>query len=220
MDVFEAIRLRRSIRKYKDKEVPWDNIVTILQAGKYTPSAGNLQNWKFIAVKIDAKRTAIAKACMQQEWMENAPVYIVVIGEPKKAERFYGVRGSRLYTVQQCGAAIQTMMLTATSLGLGSCWVGAFDEYEIRRILGLPEDVNVQGIITIGHSDEQPDAPPKLRLEHLMYFDKWFGRLEYPKTYIGWWSVFNKRTVDETKKLAKKVHKKVKEKVSEKMSKN
>ena len=64
MEVFDAIRSRRSIRKYKDKQVPWDNIVTIMQAGKYAPSAGNLQNWKFIVVKEDAKREAVAKACL------------------------------------------------------------------------------------------------------------------------------------------------------------
>ena len=84
MEVFDAIRTRRSIRKFKDKQVPWDNIVTIMQAGKYAPSAGNLQNWKFIHVKSDEKRKAIVNACMQQEWMEVAPVYIVVVAEPKK----------------------------------------------------------------------------------------------------------------------------------------
>ena len=113
MDVFEAIRTRRSIRKYKDKPVPWDNIVTIMQAGKYAPSAGNLQNWKFIYVKTDDKRSAIAKACLGQEWMEIAPVFIVVVAEPEKAERHYGTRGARLYTTQACAAAIQNMLLIA-----------------------------------------------------------------------------------------------------------
>ena len=106
MDVFEAIRTRRSIRKYKDQQVPWDNVVTILHAGRYAPSAGNLQNWKFITVKSDAKRIAIAKACLQQEWMETSPVFIVIVAEPAQAERYYGTRGARLYTIQGCAAAI------------------------------------------------------------------------------------------------------------------
>ena len=173
MDVFEAIRTRRSIRKYKDKQVPWDNVITILQAGKYAPSAGNLQNWKFIVVKSDAKRKAITKACLQQEWMEQAPVFIVVVSEPKKAERFYGTRGARLYTLQGCAASIENMLLTAHSLGLGSCWVGAFDEHEIWTILGLPEESSVQGVVTIGYADEVPQAPPKYRIEHMMFFEKW-----------------------------------------------
>jgi len=219
MDVFDAIRTRRSIRKYKDQEVPWDNIVTILQAGKYAPSAGNLQNWKFIVVKNDAKRKTIAKACLEQEWMEIPPIHIVVVAEPMKAERHYGTRGARLYTIQGCAAAIENMLLTAHSLGLGSCWVGAFDEDEIWRVLGLPEECSVQGIITIGYADETPQPPPKHRIEHIMFFDKWWGRLETPKTYLGWLSEANMRAVDQGKKIAKKIHKKVKEKIKKRLNK-
>lgn len=219
MEVFEAIRTRRSIRKYKDKQVSWDNIVTIMQAGKYAPSAGNLQNWKFIVVKDDAKRKAIAKACMQQEWMEIAPVYIVVVAEPEKAERYYGTRGARLYTIQGCAAAMENMLLTAHSLGLGACWIGAFDEDEIFNILTLPEEKSVQGIITIGYADENPEPPPKYRIEHMVFFDKWWGRIQYPRTHLGWWSVANENAVYEGKKFLKKTHKKIKEHVKKKLKK-
>ena len=219
MDVFECIRTRRSIRKYKDKQVPWDNIVTILQAGKYAPSAGNLQNWKFIVVKGDAKRNAIAKACLDQEWIETAPIHIVMIGEPQKAERYYGARGRRLYTIQGVAAAVENMLLTAHSLGLGSCWIGAFDDDELRRIVGLPEQVDVHAVVVVGYADENPEVPPKNRIEHVMYFEKWWGRVESPKTHIGWWSHYNKRIVDETRKLAQKTGKKIKEKVKQKLGK-
>jgi len=213
MEVFDAIRTRRSIRKYQDKQVPWDNVVTILEAGKYAPSAGNLQNWKFIVVKNDAKRKAVSKACLQQDWMEQAPVLIVVVAEPKKAERYYGTRGSRLYTLQACAAAIENMLLTAHSLGLGSCWIGAFDEHELWTVLGLPEDVSVQGILTIGYADENPEQPPKSRIEHVMFFEKWWGRIESPKTHLGYWSAFNMKAVDQGKKAVKKFQDKVKEKL-------
>ncbi|MBW2977135.1 nitroreductase family protein [Candidatus Woesearchaeota archaeon] len=213
MEVFEAIRTRRSIRKYKDKQVPWDNIVTIMEAGKYAPSAGNMQNWKFLVVKSDAKRKAITKACLQQEWMETAPVFIVIVAEPEKAERYYGTRGARLYTIQGCAAAMENMLLTAHSLGLGACWVGAFDEDEIWRVLGIPEEKSIQAVMVIGYADEAPEPPPKYRIEHMMFFEKWWGRLEAPKTHLGWWSAYNARMVDEGKKLAKKVHNKVKEKL-------
>ena len=219
MEVFEAIRTRRSIRKYKDKPVPFDDIVTIMQAGKYAPSAGNLQNWKFIHVKTDEKREAIAKACMGQDWMEQAPVFIVVIAEPEKAERYYGTRGARLYTIQGCAAAIENMLLTAHSLGLGSCWVGAFDEDEIWSILSLPEEKTVQAVITIGYSDETPEPPPKYRIEHVTFAEKWWGRVESPKSHLGWWSLYNKKMVDEGKKLVKKTGKKLKEHVKKKLKK-
>ncbi len=218
MDVFECIKTRRSIRKYKDKQVPFDNIATIMQAGKYAPSAGNLQSWKFIVVKDDGKRKGIAEACLQQWWMEQAPIHIVVLGEPEKMERFYGSRGRRLYMIQCIAAAVENMLLTAHSLGLGACWVGAFDEDTIRGLLSLPEQVDVHAVITIGYADENPEPPPKYRIEHMMFFEKWWGRVEGPKTHIGWWSLYNERIAKEGKKLINKTGKKVKEKVKKKVS--
>jgi len=200
-------------------EVPWDNIVTIMQAGKYAPSAGNLQNWKFIVVKNDDKRQAISKACLQQEWMELAPIFIVVVAEPEKMERYYGTRGARLYTIQGCAAAIENMLLTAHSLGLGSCWIGAFDEDEIWRILNLPEEKSVQAVIPIGYADETSESPPKYRIEHMMFFEKWWGRLEPHKTHLGWWSKSNEKMVHSGKKILKKTGKKIKEHIKKKMSK-
>lgn len=218
MEVFDCIRTRRSIRKYKDKPVPWEMVVEIMQAGKYAPVAGNVFNIKFIVVKNEEKRGAIAEACVQQYWMQDAPIHIVVCGEPEKAERFYGIRGVRLYTIQAAAAAIENMLLTAHSLGLGGCWVGAFDEEEIRRLCNLPEIVNVQAIVTIGYADEVPTPPPKYRIEHAMFFEKWWGRIEGPKTGVGMWSPYIKHAVTETHKHIKKHSKKLVEKVKEKFS--
>src|SRR3989344_4773124 len=217
--LFEIIRTRRSIRKYKEKAVPWDNVVEILQAAKYAPFAGNILNCKFIVVKNEEKRKSIAEASVQQYWMQDAPIHIVVVGEPEKAERYYGTRGARLYTIQGAAAAIENMLLTAHSLGLGSCWVGAFDEEEIRRLCNLPEHVNVQGIVTIGYADETPQAPPKHRIEHVMFFEKWYGRIEGPKTGLGYWSPYIQHAVTETHKHIKKHGKKLVEKVKEKFKK-
>ena len=219
MDVFDCIRTRRSIRKYKDRQVPWDNIVEILQAGKYAPFAGNILNCKFIVVKDEDKRRAIAEASSQQYWMQDAPIHIVVVGEPEKAERYYGTRGVRLYTIQGIAAAIENMLLTAHSLGLGSCWVGAFDEHEIRRLCNLPEHVDVHAIITIGYADESPEPPPKYRIEHIMFFEKWWGRIEGPKTGIGMWSPYIKSAVTRTHKNIKKHGKKIVDKVKERLKK-
>ena len=219
MDVFDCIRTRRSIRKYKAEQVPWELVVEILQAGKYAPFAGNIFNVKFIVVKSEAKRKAIAEASVQQYWMQDAPIHIVIAGEPEKAERYYGTRGTRLYTIQGAAAAIENMLLTAHSLGLGSCWVGAFDEEEVRRICNMPEHVNVQGIVTIGYADENPTMPPKYRIEHAMFFEKWWGRIEGPKTGLGYWSPYIKHAVTQTHKSIKKHSKKLVEKVKEKLKK-
>ena len=219
MDVFDCIRTRRYIRKYKDKPVPWELVVEILQAGKYAPFAGNNFNCKFIVVKNEEKRKGIAEACVQQYWMQYATIQIVIVGEPEKAERYYGARGARIYTIQGCAAAIQNMLLTAHSIGLGSCWVGAFDEEEVRRICNMPEHVNVQAVVTIGYSDEAPTPPPKYRIEHIMFFEKWWGRIEGPKTGLGMWSPYIKKGVTETRKIIKKHTKKVVDKVKEKLKK-
>ena len=213
MEVFDCIRTRRSIRKYKDQPVPWDNIIEILQAGKYAPFAGNILNCKFIVVKNESKRRAIAEACSQQYWMQDAPIHIVVVGEPEKLERYYGTRGVRLYTIQAAGAAIQNMILTAHALGLGACWVGAFDEGEIRALCNMPEHLNIQGVITVGYADETPTPPPKYRIEHIMFFERWWGRIEGPKTGIGMWSPYIQKAVKETHKRIKKHIEKVRGKM-------
>src|SRR3989338_7750896 len=100
MDTIECIKTRRSIRKYTSEAVEWEKVTLCIEAAKSAPSAGNLQNWKFVVVKQDAKRQAIAEACLQQYWMSQAPVHIVVFALPDRAVRFYGVRGERMYTIQ------------------------------------------------------------------------------------------------------------------------
>ena len=216
MEVFDCIRTRRSVRKYKDKAVPWDNIVEILQAGKYAPFAGNIFNCKFIVVKNEDKRRAIAEASAQQYWMQDAPIHIIMVAEPEKAERYYGTRGVRLYTIQGIAAAIENMLLTAHSLSLGACWVGAFDEAEIRRLCNLPEHVDVHAIVTIGYADEVPEMPPKYRIEHAMFFEKWWGRIEGPKTGLGMWSPPLQRGIQATHKSIKKAVGKIFKKKEEK----
>ena len=105
MEVLECIKTRRSIRKYLDKPLPWELIANVMEAGRYAPSAGNLQNWKFIAVMSEGRRKAIAEASLQQYWMEQAPVHIVICSEPEKGEMHYGKRGKENYTIQNSAAA-------------------------------------------------------------------------------------------------------------------
>ena len=204
MEVFEAIITRRSVRRYQGKPVEWDKVITILEAGKFAPSAGNLQNFKFVAVRDEDIRKQIAESCLQQTWMTEAPVHIIVLSEPEKIKRFYGIRGERLYDIQGGGAVIENMLLTAHSLGLGSCWVGAFDEGKIRDIQNLPEDIAVHGIVTIGYSAEKPQMPPKYRIEHIVFIEKWGQRKKIPYSSMGWWSVRLEKAVKDAKKAVKK----------------
>ena len=176
MDVFECIRTRRSIRRYKSSPVEWEKIGRILEAGKAAPSAGNLQNWKFIVILDPAVRKRIAEICLKQEWMAEAPVHIIIVAEPEKGKWFYGLRGEKLYTVQGCSAAAQNMLLAAHSLGLGSCWVGAFDEESLRSAVFMPQEVRPQAVITIGYPDEVVPEPPEFTLENVMFFRNYGGQ--------------------------------------------
>ncbi len=204
MNIEECLKTRRSIRKYKDKPIDWDKIVQILDAGKFAPSAGNIQNWKFIVVKKEDVRKKLATASFDQDWMEDAPIHIVVVGEPEKAERFYGSRGERLYTIQSCAAAVQNMLLMAHEIGLGSCWVGAFDELKVKRALNIPENPTPQAIITIGYPDEKPDMPSRTELEHTVYIDKWWAKGVGLRSR-GYHSGTIKDAIDDTKQAIKRV---------------
>ncbi len=189
MDVLEAVVTRRSIRKYLDVPVEWDKVGTILEAGRWAPSAGNLQNWKFITIDDPGKRKAIAEACVGQLWMAQAPLHIVIVSEPDTARRHYGVRGERLYSIQNCACAAQNMMLAAHAIGLGTCWVGAFDEERIKETVNIPEHVRPQMIITVGYPAETPKIPWKLTLEDVQFFRSYGGQINKVKDinlYLGY----------------------------------
>ncbi|MBN2566516.1 nitroreductase family protein [Candidatus Woesearchaeota archaeon] len=173
MDVLEAIRTRRSIRKYLAIPVEWEKIGRVLEAGKQAPCSGNIQNWKFVVVLNSQNRHKIAEASLQQYWMETAPVHVVVVGESSKAKQYYGIRGERLYTIQNCSAAIENMLLAAHAMGLGACWVSAFDENMVSRALNCLDDVRPQAIITLGYPDEKPAEPAEYVLEDVVYLEKW-----------------------------------------------
>jgi len=173
MDVFECIRTRRSVRKYIPKQVEWDKVGQILDAGRMAPSAGNLQNWQFLVVTDEDKRKQIAEASARQYWMINANVHIIICEKPEIMEQYYGIRGERLYSIQNCAAAVENMLLTAHELGLGSCWIGAFDEEKVKRICSIPERARPQAIIAIGYADDKPDMPPKLTLENVTFLNRY-----------------------------------------------
>jgi nitroreductase len=212
MDVYECIKTRRTVRKFKDLEVPWDDVVKLLEAGKSAPSSGNIQNWKFIIVTDKDAKTELAEYCGNQLWMAAAPLLIVVVADVDKAKRFYGIRGERLYSIQNCAAAIENILLIAHSLGLGAAWVGYMEEYKIGPALTLPEGIRPQGIVAIGYPAENPPCPPKYTLEGVMYFRQFGGqgnRIRDIPQYKGEFSYKIKDAIDKTKEVAGKLNKKL-----------
>jgi nitroreductase len=200
MDIIEIIKSRRTIKEFLPKFVEWDKISKIIDAARHAPSSGNLQNWKFVVVIETELKKQLAEAALQQYEIINASALIVVCGEPEKAGRYYGLRGERLYTTQNCAAAIQNMLLEAHSLGLGTRWIGAFEEEMVKRLLSIPEEgVRPQAIIAVGYPKEIPPKPPKLPLETLVYFNSWRNRLRDPVKYFRDYSVIIRRKLKSAK---------------------
>lgn len=173
MEVIEIIKRRRSIRRYKPDPVPDSDIMTILEAARWAPSAGNLQPWEFVVVKDGNKRVELAKAAYRQGWIAEAPVIIVVCAAIERTARYYGERGASLYCIQDTAAATQNILLSACALGYGTCWVGAFNEDRVRKILGLPGGVRPVALVTLGKPAELPSPPPRRPLDSIVHLNSW-----------------------------------------------
>ncbi|HDM45235.1 MAG TPA: nitroreductase family protein, partial [Candidatus Bathyarchaeota archaeon] len=125
MEVFEAIKGRRSVRAFLQKPVPDSLVKKVLESAIYAPSAGNIQPWEFIIVREQRTKERLAEAALGQYFIAEAPVVIVVCANQKLSGRGYGLRGSTLYCIQDTAAATQNILLSVHALGLGACWVGA-----------------------------------------------------------------------------------------------
>ena len=183
-DILDLIQSRRTIKHFLPKYISWDHIAKIIDAARHAPSCGNVQNWKFIVIIEPGLKQSITNACFEQYEIASAGALIVVCAEPEKAERYYGLRGERLYTVQNCAAAVENMLLEAHSLGLGTRWIGAFEEEEVKSLLRIPEEVRPQAIVAVGYPKEIPPKPPKYPLETVVYFHRWRNKLRDPAKYM------------------------------------
>lgn len=172
MNFDKTLQGRRSIRKYKKKAIPWKKLAFILDAARYSPSAGNLQNWRLIVVDNKDKKNKISTACMGQKWMNQAPIHVIVCSDNSTLDKFY--KNSKFPT-QNCAVAIQNIMLKAFSLEIGSCWVGAFDERAIKRDLKIPDNISVEAIITLGYPDQKVEMPKRMDLGTILSFNE-FGK--------------------------------------------
>ena len=216
-DILDLIKSRRNISKFEAKFLSWEKISNVLDAGRHAPSSGNIQNWKFIVILESEQKQTIAAAAFDQYDIALAGALIIVCAEPEKAERYYGLRGERLYSVQNCAAAIQNMLLEAHSLGLGGGWIGAFDEEAVKESCSIPEEVRPQAIIAIGYPAQVPEKPPKYPLENLVYFGSWRRKMRDPAKYMHDMATILARKAENFKGMAKDALKKVGEPVAKKV---
>lgn len=172
MELKEAVMARRSIRKYKDKDVPLQLVAEILETARFAPSAGNAQNWRFVIVTDKKKKSEIVDACFNQHWMDSAPVLIIVCNASKKLTTLYKESG-RMFSTQNCAIIASYMQLLAVEKGLGTCWVGAFDHDRLHRQLNADDDASVEAVLTLGYPDEEKPAHVRNDFVNFCYFDKW-----------------------------------------------
>jgi nitroreductase len=173
MDFEEVLKSRRSIRKYTDEDVSDESVRQIIEAGMLAPSAGNMQSWEFIIVRDQTTKYSLSQESLGQKHILDVPVVIVVVANTKIAEKRYGSRGRDVYCFLGTGAAIQNMLLTAASLGLGTSWVGSFKEHPVQDILNLPAEIRPVGVIALGHPAETPDIPKRRNYKEIVHNEKW-----------------------------------------------
>lgn len=152
---------RFSCRRFRREPVSEEALAYLLEAARWAPSAGNLQPWRFLVVRQAALRAALAAAAAGQRFVAEAPLLVVVCAVPAESARGYGERGASLYCLQDTAAAVENLLLAATELGLGSCWVGAFDERRVASVLGLEEGVRPVALVAVGSPAEE--APRRSR---------------------------------------------------------
>jgi len=170
MDALDAIRIRKSVRTYLNKTVEKEKLDAILEAGRLAPSASNRQEWRFVVVSDDETKRKIAEASNNQSFVGEAPVVIVACAE---TDGHVMRCGQACYPID-VAIALDHMTLAAVEVGLGTCWIGAFDENRVKRILGVPADVRVVALMPLGYpSDSSAVHKKRLPINEIVKYEHW-----------------------------------------------
>jgi nitroreductase len=178
LDVFETIQKRKSVRSYKPTPIPTETLRKVLDAARLAPSAGSIQPWRFILVKDADKRRQIARGCKYGHFLDQSPVVIVGCGDQKASPRWY---------VGDTCIAMEHLVLAATAEGLGTCWIGVFDEKELRELLKIPRRLRVVALLALGYPGRKLDLSAKLA--HLIRPRKQLEKIAYLEEYGNKFSV-------------------------------
>jgi len=214
MDIAEAIMNRRTIRRFSSRPIEDGLIDEILEAGRRAPSASNTQPWRFVVVRDETRKAALAEAAGGQKSVSTAPVVIVVCGEPsavkpaawmkrwaefrgagmeeelattgvvdavnrmtparqKESERLGKEHVVAVSLASNVAIAVSFMTLRAHDLGLGSCWIGAFLTDEVRKIVRVPDSIEVMWLLAVGYPDITPVERPRRPIAELVHYEMW-----------------------------------------------
>lgn len=168
MELLEVICNRRSIRKYETAPLAAAEERALREAIIWAPSAGNLQARVFYFVRDAKTKRALVAAAWGQEFLAEAPLVLVGCAALERIAPRYGRRGTTLYALQDVAASVQNLLLVAQALGLGTCWVGAFDEAQVSRTLNLPSGHRPVALVPVGKPAESHAPPPRLPQSELL----------------------------------------------------
>jgi nitroreductase len=170
MEFYDVIKKRRSIRKYKPDAVSDEVLNRILEAAHLAPSGKNGQPWRFIVVRNPEVRQKLVKSCRDQLYISEAPVVIVGVANEDES---YQKQGCYMKSWPiDLAIAFDHLILAATVEGLGTCWIGAFDEKEVKKVLNIPEHLRVVCLTPLGYADGEPKPKPRKALGEIVFYDQ------------------------------------------------
>lgn len=169
MALLAQIQKRYSVRAYQDRPVEEQKLKTVLEAGRLAPSAHNVQEWRFVVVRDVETRKRLMAAAGNQLFVGQAPVVIACCGT--NLDRVMRC-GERAYPID-VAISISFMTLQAVEEGLGTCWIGAFQEDQVRKILGIPDSARVVEMLTLGYPADRPGAKSRLKPDQIVCYEKW-----------------------------------------------
>jgi len=181
MELDRTIQNRHCVRKFSNKKPNWRTIIECIDVARYAPMAGNNYTLKFIMIDDEEKIQQLAEAA-QQPFINQAKFVVVACSNPSRTKNAYGERGE-VFCRQQAGAAIQNFLLKIEEAGLATCWVGYFVEEQVKRILKIPAEWNVEALFPIGYEYEKPRTKKaKIDLDRILYFNYYDNKkMKIPK---------------------------------------
>ncbi len=174
MDFYDVIKNRRSIRKYKPAKVPMDVIKRILDAARLAPTWANMQGVRYVVVMDKVQVEKVIEATGQKGKFKDAPMFIAAISDAK----WSGNNDDMAYYMLDVGIAFEHLILAATAEGLGTCWIGFFDEERLKEVLAIKKSNRVIALTPLGYPDEAPGARPRKTLSEIAFVDTFGKKLE------------------------------------------
>ena len=173
MEFDSVIEKRKSVRTFTQKKPNWKKLIEAIDTTTQNPFAGNHNNLKYLIIENKKTIKEVSKIA-EQPWISLSPSLIIVCSDDSHLEDKYGERG-RVYSRQQAGAAIQTLLLKIVDLGLSACWVGAYSDEILKQKLKIPQHIQIEAVIPIGHENtkEKQHKEKKIELENTLFWEGW-----------------------------------------------